>query len=420
MKAVIKIIILILTLVSIISIFYLSTGLSPKKETTGQPAEVETETPPPEQVHPWNTYHGDAQLTGFSPVQLPDALAVQWRYKAGAPVRQTPVVADGRIFFATARGEITAVDFAGQRLWSQELFTGEQQQNGQPVRARIEAPLSCFESRVYAGTTRGVIHALDAESGIEIWACNIDGPVLGTINYLPSNGISAPGRLYVISRADAKLACIDASSGVILWRGESIDRCDGSPAISTDAVAYGSCAAALHIFSPETGEKLHNVGIDDDSQIAGGVAVSGGYVYAGCRSGKILQIEISSGKQIWTNADSDSEVFSTPAVAGDWITACSNSGVIYALDRATGKTRWKVETDAALSSPVIASDKVLVSADGELIILGLADGTRLGSVKISDEITSPAIAGPMVLVGSEDGTVAALGPAEQQERSARQ
>jgi outer membrane protein assembly factor BamB len=417
----IKIAVILSALVAVIGggFFLLQRRHAPDKPQPAREAAPEVKELPAPQIAPWNTYHGNAQLTGYSSVSLPDTPSVRWRYKAGAPVRQTPVVDNGRVYFATARGEIVALDFNGQRMWSHELFTEERQKDGQPVRARIEAPVAIFERRVFVGTARGVIYSLDADSGNQLWSCKIDSPVLGTINYLPAES-AKPARAYVISRADATLTCMDATSGAVQWKGDSINRCDGSPAVSSEAVAFGSCAAALHIFSPDTGKMMRNVAIDDDSQIAGGVAIDGDSIYAGCRSGKIVRIEAASGKILWTNSDSDSEVFSTPAVAGDWVVASSNTSIVYALDRATGKTRWKNDTGAALSSPVIAGDKVLVCGDGQLLLFRLADGAKVGALKISDEITSPAVAGTMVFVGSEDGTVVALGPAIEQERSARQ
>jgi outer membrane protein assembly factor BamB len=67
------------------------------------------------------------------------------------------------------------------------------------------------------------------------------------------------------------------------------------------------------------------------------------------------------------------------------------------------------------SSPVIAGDKIVVAADGELYLLRLADGAKLWSLKISDDVTSPSVTQGMVLLGSEDGTVVALGQAQGQE-----
>jgi len=47
--------------------------------------------------------------------------------------------------------------------------------------------------------------------------------------------------------------------------------------------------------------------------------------------------------------------------------------------------------------------------DDLLYLLDLASGRKVGSVAVSDEITSPAIAYGMILVGADDGTVVAYG-----------
>jgi len=47
-------------------------------------------------------------------------------------------------------------------------------------------------------------------------------------------------------------------------------------------------------------------------------------------------------------------------------------------------------------------------ADGTLYLFDIADGRPLWSYEVSDYITSPAIAGPLVIVGCDDGTVAAF------------
>ncbi len=362
---------------------------------------------PPQDRAEWNTYHGDNALKGVADGPLPDQLAILWRFKAGAPVRQTPVVHDGRIFFVTARGEVVAADFNGQRLWTQELVTGEQK-DGAPVRERIDAPIACFAGLVLVGSSGGVLYALDASLGSEKWRAQVEGPILGTPNRLQNN-------IYVIGRANGVLYCLDSDSGRVMWRSEEIERCDGSPSVSKDAVVFGSCAAALHVFSPDTGKLLRNIEIDQDSQVAGGVALDGDLVVSGSRSGKVLQADVKTGKILWTNTDSQDEVFATPAVTSEWVVACSNDGIVFALDRATGKLRWRFDTKGMPSSPVIAGDKIVVAADGELYLLRLADGAKLWSLKISDDVTSPSVTQGMVLLGSEDGTVVALGQAQGQE-----
>ena len=43
----------------------------------------------------------------------------------------------------------------------------------------------------------------------------------------------------------------------------------------------------------------------------------------------------------------------------------------------------------------------------------------LCAIKVSDDITAPAVAGDMLVVGSEDGTLVALGAAADKEEVAK-
>jgi len=380
--------------------------LAPGPEPPQQPEPVAQPSPAPQFNREWNTYHGPAAFTGAVDADLPDQLDLLWRFKAGAPVRQTPVIHNSLIYVATARGEIIAVNPEGQRVWSRQLFSGEQGKDG-PLRAQIEAPLACFDGRVIVGTMGGAVHALDAASGVEQWRAQIESPVMGSPNYLKT---AARARIYVIGRADAVLHCVDAATGAIVWRGEPIDRCDGSPAVSERAVAFGSCAAALHVFSPDTGAVVRNIELGADSQVAGGVALDGDWIVSGSRSGKVLQVSAATGEAAWTNTEIDAEVFTTPALTAQRVVIAGNDGIVYAIDRVSGKVVWRYDAGGSPSSPVIAGDKVLAAANGLLFMLSLDSGSKIWEFKVSGEITGPSIALGCVFAGSEDGTVVAFGP----------
>ena len=149
--------------------------------------------------------------------------------------------------------------------------------------------------------------------------------------------------------------------------------------------------------------------MEQEAQIAGGVVLIGDTVFSASRSGKFIHANVRTGEMIWTNADCEGEAFSTPAVGAEHVVFGANDGVLYALDRKTGALKWKQKLGDTPSSPVIARDKVVVSADGELRLMQLADGATLWSFPVSDEITSPGIAGALVVVGADDGTVRAFG-----------
>ncbi|MBW7864832.1 MAG: PQQ-binding-like beta-propeller repeat protein [Candidatus Hydrogenedens sp.] len=378
-------------------------GTPPAQEP---PRQAEAPAPPViETAGEWNTYHGDHLLRGVAEAKIPEAPEVLWRLKTGAPVRQTPVVHDGRLFAVTARGEVIAADLDGKELWRRELFRPDTA-DGKPARLGLEAPPLAFDGMVVLGSDEGVLLALDAATGEERWRRTLDGTVRGAPNWLP--GVN---RLFVLEQSAGVLYCLDAATGAEQWRAPGVERSDSTPSVSEKAIVFGSCAGALHVRSPENGESLFDIKIEGDGQVAGGVALDGVLAYAGARGGMMIAADTETGAILWTNEEARMEVFSTAAVNGDWVVFASHDGVVYALDRATGKTRWTHDTGGMPLSPVIVGDKVAVSADGTLFLLRLEDGAMIWSLELGDEITGPAVTRRGLYVGGEDGTIVALGDA---------
>lgn len=371
--------------------------------------KVATEAPPP-LAEPragggqdWSTYHGGATLTGAVDTTFPERLVRLWVFQADSAVQHAPVSCGDGLYFATRKGSIHALDMAGKEVWSKALVRGIRE-DGSPIPDRIEAPVACFDSTLIAATANGTLHAFDAATGGERWTYEVGGPVLGTVTLH-----RATGRVFVLGQGDGSLHCVDLESGAPLWRSESIDRCDGSPAAGEKTIVFGSCAAALHVVSVEDGSLVRNIPIDGDSQVAGGVALAGDSVFSGSYSGKLIHANAKTGEILWINEDSEDEIFTTPAVDEDSVVYGSFDGGVYALDRETGEQRWKFETDGIPTSPVIAGGSVAVGSDGTLYLLSLKTGEELWSYEVSDEISSPAIIGGMIVVGSADGTVTAFG-----------
>lgn len=358
----------------------------------------------------WNTYHGSASLDGVADAQLPDELALRWRFMAGAPVRTTPVAGGGYIYFVNTKGRLFAVDPHGKEVWSRTIPREATDRWSDPEE-RFDAPLAFFDDTLLAGSVEGVLFALDAAAGEIRWQADVDGTILGSANVVYDSSDAAAsdsGRVFVIEQSTGMLHCLDFRTGKSIWRTEGVGRCDGSPGVSANAVVFGSCAAALHVFSVESGGLLRAIAIDDDSQVAGGVVVQGDVAFSGSRSGKVLQVNTKTGGLVWVNEDCGDEVFTTPAVNEAWVVFGAADGKVYALDRASGRLQWSFPTDGAAKSPVLAGEKVVVTSGGSLFLLRLADGQQLWSYPVSDEVTSPAVLAGMVVVGSDDGTVVAF------------
>jgi outer membrane protein assembly factor BamB len=355
----------------------------------------------------WRTYHGNTALTGIAERGMGDALDFYWRFQAGAAVRTTPVILRDTIFFVNDRGTIFALGRDGAEKWSRTLTAGVRS-DGTPRPAYFDAPPACFENLLLAGEGMGFLFALNPETGETRWKQEIEGGILGTSLLADVNGRET---VFTIGQAEGRLHALDAADGSITWIAEGVSRCDGPPSSDGRHVVFGSCASALHIFSAATGEMLHEAVIDEDSQVASGVALREGKAYAGSRSGKVLRADLETGATDWVKHDTEYEVFSTPAVDGRHMLHGARDGFLYCRDPQTGNLRWKTELGGEPASPVIAGNRCIASAEGVLFLIALEDGGILWSHEISDEITAPAVAGGQVVVGCDDGTVAAFAAA---------
>jgi outer membrane protein assembly factor BamB len=116
-------------------------------------------------------------------------------------------------------------------------------------------------------------------------------------------------------------------------------------------------------------------------------------------------------------------VVSSPVMANGVVYVGSGDGKLYAIDAERGVARWSVEAGSAVqSSPAVADEVVYaVNRDGVLIAVGAEQGRELWRFATGPErpwpwghesgdyfVSSPAIAGDLVLLGAADGWVYAL------------
>ena len=389
----------------------------PESRSTDEPDEASAPISAPPNVEveysdaAWSTYHGGPSLTGAVKAVLPDAPVVRWHFQADGDIYHTPVSNSDAIFFSTSKGGIFALDFEGNEIWSKHLVR-ELKKDGTPRMERFDAPPACFGDTLLIGSISGKLFAFDTATGEVKWIYDVDGPILGTANLQRSDEAGGVDSVYIIGQDNGTLHGIDLATGERLWKAEAIDQCDGSPSVGSDSIIFGSCAAALHVFSSDDGQLKKNIEIDSDSQIAGGVAIAGDSVFSGSHSGYLIHVNSKMGEIVWINRDAEDEVLTTPAVSGDWVVFTSYDEFVYGVDRTTGLTKWSYDTEGWPTSAVIAADKVVLASDGVVILLRLDTGEKIWSYEVSDETSSPAIIGGMIVVGSEDGTVTAFGAPE--------
>lgn len=404
-----------------------SAPTTPTKPTTPEPSPIESPAPTPATPAPnssqsptnvtntevpiaktWPTYHGGADLCGYSDLQLPDKLDVLWQYVAEGDIRHAVVGDAQSLYFASTDGLVVSLDFTGKERWKKPIARTSAE-GAAPTTERINAPLSVFRSTVLVGSQSGIMYALKAQDGETKWTFDVGGEVLGAVNVYEPSDPGAPALAYAIEREHGVLHAVRLDNGAKVWQTDPIARTDGSMAVANGVVAYGSCDFALHTYGAPQGTRGQVIALCSDCQVASGPALVGDEIYSGSRSGHFYRADVKTGAVVWMNEECVKEIFTTPALAKDVVVFGSEDGNVYCLDRATGKQRWKFEAGGLPTSSIIASNKVIFGTDGKLIMLALDSGAEIWRYEVSDGIASPSIIDGMVVVGSEDGTVIVFG-----------
>lgn len=171
-----------------------------------------------------------------------------------------------------------------------------------------------------------------------------------------------------------------------------------------------------------------------DDATGGGIAVSGGRVFATTGFAEVSALDAATGSRIWTHKLT-SAPNGAPGVSEGRVYVAALDGTGVALDAATGRVLWTVTASSsptgviADGSPVATGNVVVFPfASNELVALEPSTGTqiwtayilgeRLGRVyaRVSDVTGGPVLAGDTVYAGTHSGQTVAIDAGTGRER----
>lgn len=343
-------------------------------------------------------FRGNPALTGQFPSIPSPPYALRWTFRTNGMLKSSPVVASDRVIFGSRDGHIYAVDLAtGKKLWSHKA--------GDEVDA---SPLVVGNS-VFIGVADGTFLALRVLDGAVLWSYKTEDRILGAANRisLPDDKIGV-----LVGSYDMFLHCLDAETGAVVWKQETENFINGTPAVANGRIVFGGCDGMLRILETNGSEKL---AVDAGSHIASSPAVMNNTAYVGQYAGAVLAINLETGKTLWNHGGAgQAEPFlAPPAVDKTRLFIGSRDKSMHCLDRATGTPIWTFRTRGQIEGGVaIGSGLALFgSADGRIYAIDASTGKRKGSFDIGAPISSsPTPIEDTILVSAEDGRLYALAP----------
>ena len=398
---------------------------------------------------------------------VPEAPALKWKVKTGAPVASSPVVADGTLFIGSNDGNVYALDVAtGAQRW--KTRTG----------GRVASSAAVADGRVFIVSYDSNLYALDATSGEVRWKFATDGERRFTAKHLhgaePAAEMMAdPFDVYLSSPAvergvvyfgsgDGNVYAVDATSGALKWKFKTGDVVHASPALANGTLYIGSWDSYFYAIDTATGRQKWRFKTGEDHKIYNQVGIQSsavvvnGVVYFGCRDSKVYAVDAATGKERWSYSNKGSWVIATPIVRADTLYfSTSDSGMFQAVDAGTGKALYSLKFIwPSFSSPTIARDVLYIGSHaGKLLAIDLnsrklawefvTDGVRENGARyikpdgtpnyeaafgnffhdemvvgvdrmmsIGAVLSTPAVVGSTVVFGSMDGNVYALAAPE--------
>lgn len=354
-------------------------------------------------------------ITHDSYVSEPNDLvydAKAWKFDAGAPIRATPLINAGAIYFGTAKDDFFAIDkMTSQVKW--KYNTGY----------AIHSSAASQDGRIFFADNKQIVYALKETTGKLLWKVEMGKKqnYPWRFDYYYSSPTLYEDKL-LIGGDDGYLYMMNQKDGKIVWKFKSKGIIRGSPAVSGNEVIVGDIDGTLYAVNIKDGKEKwdfetlgdslnnENFGFDRKA-ILSSPAIAKDKILFGSRDGFLYCID-ANGKFVWKMDHHISWVISTVAIKDSFVvTGTSDGHFVQAVNLNSGKEIWRTQTNTLFwSSPLIVGNKVYIGGfDGNEFCLDLATGKRISKFQTNGTVLSSAVFdGEHLYVGSDDGYLYSL------------
>ncbi len=288
-----------------------------------------------------------------------------------------PAIEGKRLYVVDKRGLLLALDRdSGKEQWRRKLKL--------PVSTGVGAGFGS----IFVGTSKGVVLAMNEADGSELWRASVSSEILS----VPRTN----GDVVVIQTVDEKVYGFDAASGEQRWFYESIVptltmRGTSSPLLATSVAFVGLASGKIIALNADTGQLLWErrisapkgsselarmTDIDGDSLLLGNV------LYATSFHGNIVAIDVSTARVVWQK-----ELSSYAGVDEGFgnVYASDVTDHVYAFNAADGQSTWKQAALSyrGISAPVTFGNFVVVADyQGYVHFMAQSDGRMVARKKV--------------------------------------
>ncbi|EUD07173.1 outer membrane protein assembly factor BamB [Providencia alcalifaciens] len=276
-------------------------------------------------------------------------------------------------------------------------------------------------SAVYAADRKGLVKALELESGKELWSVDLSkrtGLLSANLSALLSGGLTIYDDKIFIGTERGTVIALNKENGEVLWDVEVAGEALSKPVVNGDMVIIHTSNGQLQALDTATGAIKWTVNMDTPSLSLRGEsapAVAFGAAIVGADNGRVSAVLLSQGQLIWQQRISQvtssteigrlNDVDMTPVIDDGKVYAIAYNGTLAALDMRSGQMLWKRDL-GSINDMVLSGDNLyLVDQTDRVLSVRKSDGVTLWTQDqlLNRGLSAPEVYNGYIVVGDKEG-----------------
>ena len=353
----------------------------------------------------WLGWGGGKKPAELPPIAGANAASVIWSASVGksAGYLFVPGFADGLVYAAGRDGSVYALSEEGGRIVTRL-----------EVNTVLTGGVGVNENTVVVGSGKGDIIALDP-AGRPLWKSSVSGEVVAPPRVASGNVIvrTADGRIVVLNRIDGKRKWVFQRAAPALTL-----RTNASVLVNRGVIYAGYPGGKVVALELDSGKPIWEATIslargatelERIADVSGLPVLDDTRICAAVFQGRTGCVETLNGNVLWSR-----EISSADGVGIDarYVYVADIGGNVFALDKTNGATVWKLEKLQLRGpgTPIVIKGRILIGdRDGLVHVMSPDNGELIGRVPTDgSRVVSLSANGDRVIAQTDKGGVFAI------------
>jgi eukaryotic-like serine/threonine-protein kinase len=259
-----------------------------------------------------------------------------------------PIVTDRSVFFGAEDGVMYALNRSlSRKHWTYAV--------GSPI---VSTPV-LYDDLVVIGANDGFVYAFPVVGSEPRWRFETWGPVLGSLARIKD--------MIVFGSEDQRIYALDGE-GKRKWSRTTREKVEALPIIKQNAIVVGSMDEYVYAFDYHAGNPLWKKRLDGGILTA--VALQESRIYVGTTEGRIFCLDMRNGETKW-QYNVNNQITSDLVMRDRWLYFGCKNGALYRFDTQHQEVYWRFQTNGPIvTRPLLVNGLVITgSVDHQLYAL---------------------------------------------------